>query len=102
MEILQKIEGTQLNIEMKGRFTFSDRELINNIITSIRENSITRVSIDMNSLEYMDSSSIGMLLILNDKAATLGSSIQIENAEGCVKALFDYSKLNEIFKITTQ
>jgi anti-anti-sigma factor len=54
--------------------------------------------LDLAGTEYMDSSALGMLLLLHDYAKD-ASSIEIINCSPDIKAIFAISNFQKLFKI---
>lgn len=100
MEITKTINGQTLQAEFAGKFTFADNKSFNALISEAMEGSdITILQIDIAKLEFIDSSALGLLLMLNETAAKKGKQLVIKNPQGHVKKVFEVSKFYNIFNI---
>lgn len=57
------------------------------------------IRIDMSGLEYIDSSALGMLLMMRDKAQKLDKTIALVNARGRVREVIDTARFDRLFKV---
>jgi anti-sigma B factor antagonist len=55
--------------------------------------------IDLEGVDYIDSSGLGTLVALQKRALRQGGSIQIKGLNGLVKELFELTRLNKVFDI---
>lgn len=55
--------------------------------------------IDMKNTEYMDSSALGMLLLLREHAGGDSSSISIEGCQEDIRKILTISNFNKLFTI---
>lgn len=100
MEILKKREGNNLLVEFYGSFTFEDKDAFYDIAFSFTRDGIKTMEIDCRDLKFIDSSGIGMLLILLDDSKSVeGSQVIIKNISGSVKTIFERSEMGRIFTI---
>jgi anti-anti-sigma factor len=59
-----------------------------------------RYVVDLNGTEYMDSSALGMLLLLREHAAGSDSSIRIINCSPEIRQILAISNFSKLFEIT--
>lgn len=57
------------------------------------------IRIDMSGLEYIDSSVLGMLLMMRDKAQKFDKTIALVNAHGRVREVIDTARFDRLFKV---
>lgn len=90
-------DGKELNIGIEGRFDFSSHQQFREAYENHQgtENYV----IDMANTSYLDSSALGMLLLLRDYAGGDGASIQICNANPDVKKILEIANFNQLFTI---
>jgi len=90
-------EGDQLNMVIEGRFDFSlhaeFREAYRNLPPDI-----TYV-IDLSKTTFMDSSAMGMLLLLREFAGDKGSNICLRNCSPEVRKVLSISNLDKMFTL---
>jgi len=86
-------------ISVDGRFDFSShrdfREAYESYGTEIK-----RYEIDMAKTVYLDSSALGMLLLLRDYAGGNDATIRIVNCSEAVRNIFSISNFEQLFEIS--
>ena len=98
MEFNQSLNYSELKLDLKGRFTFSDYAIMLTITKLLKKGSITKVIIDCSKLDFIDSSGIGMILILNEEIAKFGGKIFIHNPKVQVQRVLTFSKILDLLK----
>ena len=100
MTINSQLESAdqKLTIAIQGRFDFSAhkdfRESYEDLATVPN-----RYSIDMREAEYIDSSALGMLLLLRDHAGGDSADVEIVNCNPDVKKILTISNFDQLFSI---
>ena len=56
--------------------------------------------IDLAGVDYLDSSALGMLLLLRDRAAAASKAVSLENCRGNVRQVLDIANFGKLFKIS--
>lgn len=79
-------KANSMNIALSGRITFADYADINTLIATIKENPTQLITLDLSAVEFLDSSALGMLLLIRDAAGSQ-SGLSIRNAKGQVKRI---------------
>ncbi len=91
-------DGATVTMNVIGRFDFN----IHHDFRQAYENSgvgIKKYVIDMKGTEYMDSSALGMLLLLRDHAGGEASNIRIINSSRDIKKILEIANFNKLFNI---
>ena len=89
----------QLVIKIQGRFDFSvHKEFKNAYESATSENN--GFEVDMGATSYLDSSALGMLLLLRDYAGGDSSSIAISNTSPDVRKILTISNFEQLFTIS--
>lgn len=87
-------------IYLNGRFVFDSHKSFRETYDQALARSDTRViQLDMDKVEYLDSSALGMLLMLKDKATTAGRTIQVKNLKGMARQVMEIANFHKIFTI---
>jgi HptB-dependent secretion and biofilm anti anti-sigma factor len=85
-------------IQLLGRFDFNaHREFREAIDVALADAAATELAVDMGGVEYLDSSALGMLLMLRDKAKVSGKPIALVNCRGVVKQVLDIANFGKLF-----
>jgi anti-anti-sigma factor len=87
-------------IRLQGRFDFSaHRELRDSCSTLLASGDVRELEIDMGGLDYMDSSALGMLLLLKERADAASKRVALHNCKGTVRQVLDIANFGKIFSI---
>ncbi len=90
--------GNSVLISISGRFDFNAHHDFRNIYRN--EKASATYNIDMSGTEYIDSSALGMLLLLREHAGNEGSKITITGCNADIKKIFSISNFEKLFTIT--
>ncbi len=91
-------DGTELNISIDGRFDFSTHQEFRKAYEDAGKTP-SRYVVDMHSTTYLDSSALGMLLLLRDFAGGDHAVVSIVNCNEDVKKILTISKFEQLFDI---
>ena len=99
MAILGNVDsgGNSVDIKITGRFDFNAHHDFRNIYRN--EKSDATYSIDMSGTEYIDSSALGMLLLLREHAGNESAKISIKGCNEDIKKIFAISNFEKLFSI---
>ena len=90
--------GEELTIKVSGRFDFSSHQEFRDsyeTLTSVPE----RYRVDMRDASYLDSSALGMLLLLRDFAGGDHADVEICNCNADVRKILSISNFEQLFRI---
>ena len=90
--------GDSVEIKITGRFDFNAHHDFRNIYRN--EKSDASYNIDMAGTDYIDSSALGMLLLLREHAGNESAKISISGCNDDIKKIFAISNFEKLFKIT--
>ena len=87
-------------IELAGRFDFnSHREFRDAVDQALADKKGSQISVDLNAVTYLDSSALGMLLMLRDKAKAENREVELAGAQGSVKQVLEIANFGKLFSI---
>jgi HptB-dependent secretion and biofilm anti anti-sigma factor len=91
-------DGKTITIAVSGKFDF---QLYDEFRTSYvnTQGSGLHYLVDLSGTDYLDSSALGMLLLLREHAGGEGSKIKISNASTDVKKILDVANFGKLFEI---
>jgi anti-anti-sigma factor len=92
-------DGTELTIRISGRFDFSSHQEFRGAYEGLATKPKAYV-IDMRETTYLDSSALGMLLLLRDYAGGDNARITLASCNADVKKILTISNFEQLFKIT--
>ena len=88
----------KVSIRLDGRFDFNAHRAFREAYEpSLVEAGIREVEIDFGRVEYLDSSALGMLLMLKEKAQATGKTVTLANCRGTVKQVLDIANFGKLF-----
>lgn len=88
-------------IRLKGRFDFNaHREFREAVDQVLKEEGSREVQVDLAAVDYLDSSALGMLLMLRDKARSAGKEVSLANCRGAVKQVIEIANFGKLFPIS--
>ncbi len=90
--------GNKVTIAVAGKFDF---QLYDEFRASYSETSGSGIEyvVDLSDTEYLDSSALGMLLLLREHAGGESSSIEITQAPPEVRKILDVANFGKLFKL---
>ncbi len=91
-------EKDVLTIQVSGRFDFTVHKEFRAAYRDIQGPGV-RFVLDLGATEYMDSSALGMLLLLREHAGGDKSDIVITKANEEIKRVFKISNFDRLFRI---
>lgn len=89
---------SELVINVEGRFDFSAHQDFRSAYENL-DSQPEHFSVDMTEATYLDSSALGMLLLLRDYAGGDHSSIKIVNCNDDVRKILVISNFGRLFTI---
>lgn len=92
-------DGKSLTISIEGRFDFSAHQAFRDSYEKISPVPMD-ISVDMRATSYLDSSALGMLLLLRDHAGGDNSSITLNGCKEDIRKILTISNFEQLFKIT--
>lgn len=91
-------DGNQVTIYIQGRFDFSSHQEFRAAYEKLSK-APTHYRVDLQGASYLDSSALGMLLLLRDFAGGDKSNIEIVNCSSDVKKILMISNFEQLFTI---
>jgi len=93
-------ENNRALVRLSGRFDFNThREFRNAVEPLANEAAVTQVVIDFTDVEYLDSSALGMLLMLRDRMNVAKKGLTIAGVHGNVKQVLEIANFGQLFHI---
>lgn len=90
--------SSKLTISVEGRFDFSAHKEFRDSYEQLDAQPST-YAVDMGAANYIDSSALGMLLLLRDHAGGEQSKVEIVNCSSDVKKILTISNFDQLFDI---
>lgn len=92
---------TRAVIRLEGRFDFNaHREFREAVDKAMQPDGVKEIQVDLSKVAYLDSSALGMLLMLRDKAQSKSRSVQLTNCKGSVRQVLEIANFGKLFTIS--
>ena len=92
-------DGKKLRISVKGRFDFGKHQEFRNSYERV-DPEPNSYELDLKETTYLDSSALGMLLLLRDHAGGDDSDIRVVNPNSDVRKILAIANFDKLFDIT--
>ena len=87
-------------LTLEGRFDFnSHRDFRDACDELLIRPGLKGIDVDFTRVDYLDSSALGMLLLLREKADTQGKQVALAGLQGTVKEVLDIANFDKLFTI---
>lgn len=86
-------------IKLEGRFDFNAHREFREVVDRAVREAERKIEVDLDAVDYLDSSALGMLLMLRDKAKGAGKDVVLANARGTVKQVIDIANFGKLFSL---
>ncbi len=87
-------------IRLQGRFDFNTHRDFRAAADTALQAPHTQISVDFGEVDYLDSSALGMLLMLRDKARAANKTVSLVNCGGSVRQILDIANFSKLFPIS--
>ncbi|MFZ2300412.1 MAG: STAS domain-containing protein [Gallionella sp.] len=100
MAINVQIHDRSARIAMSGRFDFQVHRDFKDAYTPLLDNAaIHEIEVEMSKVDYLDSSALGMLMLLNERSRAANKSVALLNTSGVVSQVLEVANFSKIFNI---
>ncbi len=100
MAINVQILDHAARINMYGRFDFQVHREFKDAYTPLLDNPVVReIEVEMSKVDYLDSSALGMLMLLNERAKAVNKPVTLLNTSGVVSQVLGVANFSKIFNI---
>jgi len=90
----------EVRVVVTDKFDLSLHKAFGEVINSAKTRGSCKYIIDMGGVNYMDSSALGMLLLLRDSVGRDSSNIDIVKCQASVKDIFSIANFSKLFNIS--
>lgn len=89
-------DGDELTISIDGRFDFGLQKDFRSCYENIKAK---RYVVNLRNTEYMDSSALGMLLMMREHVGGSSADITLQNCSNEIKTILNVANFHSLFKI---
>lgn len=99
MEYAIRDTGRDVEVQVKGRLTFSDHKTFRDIVKSLDAHRNKNWVIELSGLDFIDSAGLGMLLIVRDAASQHSAKVTLRGAREQAKRLIQVARFDSLFTV---
>lgn len=100
MQVTIAKNDQRVTIRLEGRFDFSThRDFRAAVDQALQETAGNLLLVDLGAVDYLDSSALGMLLMLRDKASAANKSVSLTGCRGSVRQVLEIANFGKLFSI---
>lgn len=100
MQIATEITAGKAILKLDGRFDFhSHRDFRTAYENALESADVREIVISFQEVDYLDSSALGMLLLLREKAEAAGKSVALIGLQGMVKQVLEIANFGKLFSV---
>lgn len=100
MSINTAVAGSTATIMMTGRFDFNVQRDFRDAYDPCLENAAVKlIEVNMAGVDYLDSSALGMLLMLRERATASGKSLKLSKPGSSVAQILEIANFSKLFTI---
>jgi len=92
-------DGKEVTIHVSGRFDFAAQNEFRDAYHSVRPEDEVRFFIDLNRASYMDSSALGMLLMMREHLGGDAADITLSHCTEEITNILNVANFQSLFKI---
>ena len=101
MQVTTTVADGVATLGLQGRFDFNAHRDFREATESVLANPEVRIlNVDLAQVEYLDSSALGMLLMLRDKMGGAGKEVALTGVTGNVKQVLGIANFGKLFQIS--
>lgn len=100
MAVQTFVEGSTGRVLLTGAYDFSMQADLRAAVDTVNANqNIDQILLDFGGVDYVDSTGLGILLLIKEKASTAHKALTLVNCSNSVKATLDIACFGRIFEI---
>ncbi len=100
MSFVTTVQDDSITISLPARFDFRRMRDFHSAIEGVIEKSPgDQIVVDFAATEYVDSSTLGVLLVMRDRARGSGKSVVLAGARGAVRETLKIANFEKLFAI---
>ena len=92
------LDGRTLTIGISGRFDFSIHQEFRQAYEKT-QGSVVQYIVDLGKTDYIDSSALGMLLLLREHASDQRANVKIVHCQPAVKKILTIANFHQLFHL---
>jgi anti-anti-sigma factor len=100
MQITLDVTAGKAVLSLDGRFDFhSHRDFRTAYEGALADPAVREIVINFQKVDYLDSSALGMLLLLREKSESAGKAVSLSGLQGMVKQVLEIANFGKLFAV---
>lgn len=100
MNVTQETLKDTQTIRLAGRFDFNSyKEFRSAYGKGLDDAAVRKIEVDFSGVDYLDSSALGMLLLLRERAQAGKKSVTLANCRGVVRQVLEVANFQTVFNM---
>lgn len=100
MEINTITNDGKAVLSLNGRFDFNAHRVFKDAYAPLlKESSIGSIEVDLSRVQYLDSSALGMLLMLRERASAASKQVVLSKANSTIAQILEIANFGKLFTI---
>jgi len=91
--------GAETIVSLSGNIGFTDHPIFKRAVEEVAEQKASRVIVELNKVDAIDSAGLSMFLIMQDKVRKFGGEVILRGARDNVERVFDVVNFSALFTI---
>ena len=94
--------GNRSIVKLVGKLDYKGHRIFNETCRPLLElPEVRTVDIDLAAVDYIDSSGLGLLMLLNEKAQAAGKDVVLRNPQPTLLQILNIANMGQLFDIVT-
>jgi anti-anti-sigma factor len=101
MTVKMQVTGEKAKLSLSGRFDFTaHREFRQSYEDALKQPGVAGLEVDLGGVDYIDSSALGMLLLLKEGVERGRLRLALTNCNGSVRRVLDVANFGKLFSLS--
>jgi len=101
LTVKTQISGEKVTLSLNGRFDFTaHREFRQSYEGVMKQPGVKGVEVDLGGVDYIDSSALGMLLLLKESSERNHLQLALTNCMGSVRRVLEVANFGKLFSLS--
>jgi anti-anti-sigma factor len=101
MTVKTRTAGENAKLSLSGRFDFTvHREFRQSYESLLKQPGVKGLEVDLGGVDYIDSSALGMLLLLKESAEREKMKLALTHCTGAVRRVLDVANFGKLFALS--
>ena len=99
MDMTKTVNDDAATVVLSGSGTFPDYKVFQDLIDGLSQDKVKQVTVNLTQLEFVDSSALGMFLLLKEKCDEKSIKLTMTSPQGQVKKMLEVARLHTVLNI---